>query len=159
MLSRVMSLSPPLNNLRHRPKVNPGCVSLDTPQMITCRCALQTCDPLPDLFATVGEPLAPRHVFLVSRPRADDLPAVLQFRRDNRPRQLQRAGIVPDCLEQSCANVNVAVGSAIYNDRMAPLRRKTATRTPRRTQASKACMVTCALPNTTTASSASNGTR
>ena len=54
------------HHLLHRPKVNPGGVSLDTPDMVACRRVRQTRDPLPDPFAAVGEPLAARRILLVT---------------------------------------------------------------------------------------------
>ena len=104
------------HDLFQRPEVNSGGVPFDTAYVVARHRVNQPRDPLPNLFATVGEALAAYRVLLVTRPAANDPPAVLQLRRDNSPRQLQRAGVVHDRLEEGFAEVDVAGGRATYEE-------------------------------------------
>ena len=94
--------------------MNPGRVPFDTADVVARRRVHQSRDSLPNLLAALGEALASLRVLLVTRPATNDPAAVLQFCRDNRPRQLERTRFVSHRLEESRAKVDVAVGRSVH---------------------------------------------
>ena len=103
-------------------EVDPGGIALDAPDMVCRVGAGQPSDPLPDLRPAIGEPFRISRVRFVPRPPLDDLPAVLQLRRDNRLRQLERPVLVGGRLEQRRAQVHVAAGHAVDHEADGPTR-------------------------------------
>ena len=94
--------------------MDPGGIPFDAAYVIARDRVDESCDPLPNLVTTLGEASPGRRLLLVARPAANDPAAVLQLRRNNRPRQIECSRIVRHRFEECRAQVDVAAACPVH---------------------------------------------